>query len=213
MNKKLFLITNILFSLILISVSLAPQATWAGTPKQGENTQDLSRFETKGDDDLNYPRYHRYTVPGIGLIAGDELLTWYNAADGCLNSNYDGGVYKSFVYPLLIPHNAEIVNVTAYYKNDQDHNQTGAVVALYETYIMNGETKAVIYKPLTKKTKGLQEEIWQFLKTVDNLYYHYWLEFYFPKGVSHTSICQIMVSYRVESPYLPYNDIPDTNQP
>lgn len=220
MNNRLFSILSLILVGILVGTSYLPQAARAeelfqeGEPyhedifdealPEYEEADELDTEWDLLDQELDEKKpWHpvsSYSIPGLTLVPSEKGLTYSNWLDGCLASYYDGPLTKSFVYPITIPNQSRFFAVRASYKNDTAHNQDGYELFVFRSFREvpsdgSDGTDYIFSKPLTKKTEGMHSEVWALDRVVDNDKYVYWIEFYFPKGRSQTSICTIKIAY------------------
>jgi len=124
-------------------------------------------------------------------------LIYYNAGEGCLASQYDGPIDKTFSIPVNVPDDAESSLITFTYRNTVENPSGPIEVSLWKrNYHYISETVEVQKFVLSDRGVGEHANYGTIPDdTYDTYNWLYWLEFKLPNGDATRQFCGVHIEY------------------
>lgn len=207
MKHKLYLLVVLTLIAFIAITSYTPQTAQAETLMQEDPVSEAEEFpypeageyplEPDADDQINGNQLETIGAVGINFVPHDSDLTYYNAGQGCLASQYDGYIAKTFSIPVYVPDGVKGNWIGFTYRNTVANPSNGPIqVSLwrrYDTYIPH--TEEVKKYTLNKTGEGGQYDDFDIRDLTFATGWIYWLEFKLPNGEATRQFCGFQIWY------------------
>ena len=208
MKHKLYMMVALILIAFVAITSYTFQTAQAETLMQEDPVSEAKEFpypETGEDpsrpdvdDQINVGQYELFNAVGINFVPHDSALIYYNAGEGCLGSQYDGYIAKTFSIPVNVPDGVTGYFIGFTYRNTVANPSNGPIeVSLFKRHSSLLQTEEV-KKYTLERTKVGEHYDFYFIRdiTFDTYDWMYWFEFKLPNGEATRQFCGVQIVYK-----------------
>lgn len=207
MKHKLYMMVALILIAFVAITSYTPQTAQAEMSMQEDPVSEAEEIQyteagedplrLDSDNQINTSEISSFDAVGINFVPHDSALIYYNAGEGCLASQYDGTIAKTFTIPVNVPNEAVGFNFHFTYRNNVDSPSNGPIeVSLWRRLYRGLDTEEVKKYTLNNTGIGAQHQRFSIEDvTFERSVWLYWLEFKLPNGAATREFCGVCLTY------------------
>lgn len=206
MKHKLYLMVSLILVAFVAITSYTPLTAHAEQMMQAEPVSEVEQVSyTEAVEDtskqdasqINSNLFGYYSAFGNNFTAHNSEVTYYDGNLGCLGSDYDGNISKTFSVTLNMPKDVKGYRLNLTYFNTVDQTTSnGILVSLVGRNYGDFGTQVIKNIVLSNPERGLHLETFDLENvTFDTGERMYWLDFTLPKGEGIRQFCGAQLVY------------------